>query len=136
MSEVADLLSLAEAAAAQAYAPYSHLQVGCAVLTAAGHIYSGCNVENAAYPSGGCAEQHAIAAAVRGDGPGMRLRQVAIIARDAQGRPLAIAPCGACRQRLAEFGDGDVVVLFAEADGRLCNSTLAALLPQGFRFPA
>lgn len=135
MSDTPDLLPLAEAAAAQAYAPYSRLQVGCAVLTASGQTYSGCNVENAAYPSGGCAEQHAIAAAVRGDGPAMRLRRVAIFARDAQGRRVAISPCGACRQRLAEFADGDVVVVFADDDEALQRGTLAELLPKSFRFP-
>ena len=129
------LLELAEQAGQNAYAPYSRLQVGAAVLTEAGGRYSGCNVENAAYPSGGCAEQHAIAAAVRAEGPGMRLAAVAISARDGRGESIAIPPCGACRQRIAEFGEV-VEIAFAGGDGDVVSSSLAVLLPQGFRLQA
>lgn len=135
MQADAALLELAGHAGRQAYAPYSRLSVGAAVLTAAGGRYAGCNVENAAYPSGGCAEQHAIAAAVQAEGPGMRLRAVAISASHADGQALPIPPCGACRQRIAEFGD-DVEIVYAAADGSLVRTSLLALLPQGFRFPA
>lgn len=134
MSADVALLELAEQAGQQAYAPYSRLLVGAAVLTTAGGRYSGCNVENAAYPSGGCAEQHAIAAAVRAEGPGMRLVAVAISARDGRGESLAIPPCGACRQRIAEFGDA-VEIAFAGGDGTVVRTTLGVLLPQGFRLP-
>lgn len=134
MSADVALLELAEQAGQQAYAPYSRVRVGAAVLTAAGGRFSGCNVENAAYPSGGCAEQHAIAAAVRAEGPGMRLLAVAISARDAHGNAMPISPCGACRQRIAEFGDA-VEIAFAGGDGAMVRTTLAVLLPQGFRLP-
>jgi cytidine deaminase len=128
------LLERARQALVNAYAPYSRLQVGAAVLSAAGNVYAGCNVENAAFPSGGCAEHHAIAAAVCAEGPGLDLVAVAVAARG-QGGEQPIVPCGACRQRIREFGQ-DARVISAGADGGVLERSIAELLPDGFRFPA
>jgi cytidine deaminase len=129
-----DLLSVAEQALAQAYAPYSRLRVGAVVLTARGGRYAGCNVENRAYPLGGCAEHHAIAAAVQAEGPTVRLTAVAIAARDAEDRAVPIPPCGGCRQKLMEFSDG-LQVAFLDASGRVAVHSLADLLPASFELP-
>lgn len=134
MNELDALLELAAAASTQAYAPYSRLHVGAALQTERGNRYSGCNVENAAFPSGGCAEQHAIAAAVRAEGPAMRITAIAIHATTADGQPVAIPPCGACRQRILEFG-AHARVSFAGTDGTICHCTIAELLPAGFQLP-
>lgn len=135
LPDASALLAAAEAALRQAYAPYSRLRVGAAVLSSSGRIHLGCNVENMAYPLGGCAEQHAIAAAVQAEGAGLRLRAVAIAARDAQDQPVAIPPCGGCRQRLLEFGDR-LQVIFLGAQGELLQLGLEQLLPHSFRLPA
>src|SRR3546814_6969704 len=92
-----DLVEAAIAAMAKAYAPYSNFPVGAAVRGASGKVYSGCNVENAAYPQGCCAEASAISALVMGGE--RRLVEAAVAgAGDA-----LVTPCGGCRQRLREF---------------------------------
>ena len=94
----ADLLAAARAARANAYAPYSHFAVGAAVRAASGAIFSGANVENAAYPVGTCAEAGAIAAMVAA---GEHTLVEALVVGDGEA---LVTPCGACRQRLREFG--------------------------------
>ncbi|MEI8146506.1 MAG: cytidine deaminase, partial [Alphaproteobacteria bacterium] len=96
------LFDLAKAAQAQAYAPYSRYRVGAAVRTPDGQMFAGCNVENAAYPLGTCAEAGAIAAMVAGGG---RAIAAAVVVADGVE---VVTPCGACRQRLREFARGDV----------------------------
>lgn len=128
-------MGMAERAMAQAHAPWSRLQVGAAVLTAAGETHYGCNVESAAFPLGGCAERHAIAAAVLAEGGRARLLAVAIAARDADGQPAAIPPCGACRQLIHEFGR-DAVVGWRNGEGGARWHPIRALLPEAFEFPA
>lgn len=119
-----DLIQVALQARQWAYAPYSNYPVGAALLTASGRIYEGVNVENAAYPSGTCAERVAVFKAVS---EGER-RFVAIAVATANGG----MPCGACRQVLAEFGM-QTAVLIVDADGRLLHeSSLEALLPGAF----
>lgn len=135
MTDFGTLLTTAAQALERAYAPYSKLRVGAAVLTEAGGVYSGCNVENAAFPVGGCAEHHAIAAAVRAEGPTMRLRAVAIGARDAGDAAVAIPPCGACRQLIREFG-AEVEVAFLGRDGEMLCFGIEELLPQSFALDA
>jgi len=129
-----DLVRTVEAARharGQAYAPYSHYRVGAAVLTRAGRVYSGCNVENATYGATLCAERSAIAAMVgAGD-----LDPVACVVVTAGRSPGS--PCGICRQVLSEFARDMKVLLLAE-DGRgrvAARKTvrLAALLPLAFR---
>ncbi len=110
---------------AKAYAPYSGYAVGAAVL-AGGRIFAAPNVENSAYPLSVCAERNAIAAAVAAGQK--RIEAVAIVG--GQDRPAA--PCGGCRQVLAEFGAPDTPVVYASADGQSVTTTISALLPSAF----
>ena len=109
-----------------AYAPYSDFRVGAALRSESGRVFVGCNVENVAYPEGTCAEAGAIAAMVAAGET--RLREVFVIADS----PHPVTPCGGCRQKLAEFGTGDVVVTLATLEGVSETMTLAELLPGAF----
>lgn len=123
---IGELLQMARAARERAHAPYSNFKVGAAVRGESGRIHGGCNVENAAYPEGLCAEAAAIAAMVlAGDG---RIEEVLVVA---DGDPPA-TPCGGCRQRIREFAAPDTPVHIATPDGVQQTLTLAALLPQSF----
>jgi cytidine deaminase len=107
----------------RAYAPYSGYAVGAALLGKSGRVYTGCNVENAVYPLGICAERVAVFKAVS-EG---ELEFVAIaVATDNGG-----SPCGSCRQVLREFGV-DIVVLIADTAGAFRETTIEALLPDSF----
>ncbi|MEP5728280.1 MAG: cytidine deaminase [Sulfitobacter sp.] len=109
-----------------AYAPYSKFQVGAALRAVSGAVYVGCNVENAAYPEGTCAEAGAIAAMIAaGD---TVLEEIYVVA----GSAAPVPPCGGCRQKLAEFGARDVVVTLATTGGDEQTMTLAELLPGAF----
>ena len=109
-----------------AHAPYSGFKVGAAIRAASGVVYVGCNVENVAYPEGTCAEAGAIAAMVAaGD---TVIAEVAVIADS----PTPVPPCGGCRQKLAEFGAGDVPVTLGTTAGQTQQTTVAALLPGAF----
>ncbi len=122
-------MSLVEDAARvreNAYAPYSNFKVGAAVRAASGTVYLGVNVENAAYPEGTCAEAGAIAAMVSAGET--RISEVAVIADS----PSPVAPCGGCRQKLAEFGGADVPVTLATTRGGERRTTVGALLPGAF----
>jgi cytidine deaminase len=122
----ADLLKLAKQMRARAYAPYSRFKVGAAVRAKSGRIYGGCNVENAAYPVGSCAEANAIAAMAAGGD-----REIAEILVIGGGKSL-ITPCGACRQRLREFAGEKAKVHLCRLDGSGRTMTLAKLLPLSF----
>jgi cytidine deaminase len=114
-----ELLGLAGAAAARAYAPYSKFDVGCALLTRDGRVVEGVNVENAAYPLGVCAERTAFARAIaEGYRPG-----------DFEAAAVTASPCGGCRQWFAEMGVDRVV--FRNA-GRVVTMTVDELLPEQF----
>lgn len=122
-------MTLLEAAAEvreRAYAPYSNFKVGAAIRAESGRVYQGVNVENAAYPEGTCAEAGAIAAMIAGGDT--RISEVAVIA-DA---PRPVPPCGGCRQKLAEFGRGDVKVTLATTRGMVQETSIADLLPGAF----
>jgi cytidine deaminase len=121
-----DLEKAARTVRENAYAPYSDFRVGAAVRSASGAIFAGCNVENVAYPEGTCAEAGAIAAMVAAGET--RLTEVYVIADS----PHPVTPCGGCRQKLAEFGTGDVVVRLATLEGMEERMTLAELLPGAF----
>ena len=109
-----------------AHAPYSNFKVGAAIRTASGTVYQGCNVENVAYPEGTCAEAGAIAAmCAAGE---REIVEVYVIAEC----PAPVPPCGGCRQKIAEFADGDVVVTLATTDGIEKSMTVADLLPGAF----
>ena len=110
----------------RASAPYSNFKVGAAIRGASGAVYVGCNVENVAYPEGTCAEAGAIAAMVAAGET--KLTEVYVIA----GSPSPVPPCGGCRQKLAEFGAGDVPVTMATMSGAEQATTIAALLPGAF----
>jgi len=125
----AQLSQKARQAMKNAYAPYSRIQVGAALLTETGNLYAGCNVENASYGLTICAERAAVAAAVAGEGPEMRIDALAVVSDP----PAPFAPCGACRQVLLEFG-ADAVIIFQGRDG-LTEALAGELLPQGFRWP-
>ena len=119
-----ELLVEAGEAATYAYAPYSDLRVGAVVVGKSGDHYRGANVENAAYPSGLCAEAvaigHAIASGER------ELETVAVISPDLK----SIHPCGQCRQRMAEFGVERIVV--EGPDGEPVGYGMEELLPGSF----
>ena len=120
------LLTAALAARENAYAPYSGFKVGAAVLDEHGRIHAGANVENAAYPVGQCAEASAIGALVSCGGT--KIKAVAVVA----GGPELCTPCGACRQRIREFGDENTPVFVASLDGVPHRFSLAELLPSSF----
>ncbi len=123
-----ELLARARAVAEHAYAPYSGFRVGAVIVASDGSVYQGVNWENAAYPSGTCAEASAIAAAVTAGRTA--LQTVAVACIDA-GTEAETFPCGQCRQRLYEFGVETVVV--PGADGIATSYSLGDLLPHGFR---
>ncbi len=121
-----DLLGAARKVREHAYAPYSNFAVGAAVRSGGGAVFVGCNVENAAYPEGTCAEAGAIAAMIAA---GEReIAEVAVIA-DA---PRPVPPCGGCRQKLAEFADPETPVTLATVEGAMLSTTVGALLPGAF----
>ena len=122
----AELIAAAAAIRARAYVPYSGYAVGAAIRGAAGGIFAGCNVENAAYPQGLCAEANAVGVMVAGGE-----RAIAELALIGSG-DLLCTPCGGCRQRLAEFGRPDTPVHLADAAGLRQTTTLGALLPMAF----
>lgn len=127
-----DLMNRAAEMTRQAYAPYSRFHVGVAIMTEAGGIHVGCNVENVSYPVGTCAERNAIAAAIAAEGAGMRIRTLALAASQ-HGAPAACSPCGACRQAIVEFGE-NAEVLFRGPDDAWRAMTGRELLPAGFSF--
>lgn len=110
----------------RAYAPYSNFPVGAALRAGNGKIYSGCNVENAAYPEGLCAEASAIAAMV-GDGA----QQIVEVCVMGQGEPL-VTPCGGCRQKIREFAAGSAAIHVCGPQGIRKTVTLEELLPLSF----
>ena len=111
---------------ARAHVPYSKFPVGAAILTVDGRTYSGCNIENASYPEGWCAETSAISHMVM-DGGG-RIAAVAVTAAKMD----SITPCGGCRQRLAEFGSPETLVHLCDSAGIVETVTLGDLLPKSF----
>jgi cytidine deaminase len=129
MSKLSDeerrgLINLAIEARRRAYAPYSNYGVGAALRTKSGRIFTGCNVENAAYPTGMCAERVAVFKAVS---EGEQEFEVLAVVTSNGG-----SPCGSCRQVLAEFGL-DTIVLIADGQGRLVQETsVDGLLPGAF----
>ena len=120
------LLQAARAARLNAYAPYSNFLVGAAVLDEQGQVHAGCNVENAAYPQGVCAEATALSAMVLAGG---RRATALLVAGEG---PAWVTPCGGCRQKLREFASPDTPVLVADGQGVQLWFTLEELLPHSF----
>jgi cytidine deaminase len=120
-----ELIAAARRASACSYAPYSHLHIGAAVLTEHGEIFAGCNVENASYSLTICAERNAIFQAVAKGKTHIK----AVVIYTPTSKP--VAPCGACRQVIYEFGpDADVVSICEGAD--ILHKKLCELLPEVF----
>lgn len=125
MSRFDALFKAARDARANAHAPYSRFAVGAAVLSEDGRIFAGCNVENASFPEGWCAETTAIGAMVAAGG---RRIVEAVVTADAA----LCTPCGGCRQRLAEFASSEAVVHVCDTVGLKKSFRLGELLPAGF----
>ena len=121
-----ELLEAARAARAYAYAPYSKFAVGAALQDEQGRIHAGCNIENAAYPQGLCAEAVALGHLVLAGG--QRITAVAVVGAG----PRLVTPCGGCRQKLREFGGDDVPVVVGDMSTLRGRFTLGELLPASF----
>jgi len=124
MSE--QLFNAARSVMSRAHAPYSKFQVGAAILAANGEVYSGCNVENASYPEGWCAETSAISNMIANG-----QNQIIEIAVIAEKMPRA-TPCGGCRQRIAEFGTANTKVHLCDETGIVETISLGDMLPRSF----
>jgi len=125
----ATMLRLVDAARkvrANAHAPYSKFSVGAAVIDEHGRIHAGCNVENAAYPQGWCAETSAIAALVSSGA--RRVEAVVVVGAGIE----PVTPCGGCRQKMREFADPDCPVWSADLNAVRARFTLDDLLPASF----
>ena len=127
-----DLLELARATREHAYAPYSNFHVGAALLTRDGRRFGGCNVENAAYGLCQCAERTAFCSAIAA---GCRPGDFVALTVTAD-TPQPVAPCGACRQVMAELCDAAMPVLLANLLGDTQETTVGELLPGSFKLPA
>ena len=126
-AEKNQLITQAEAAWKNAYAPYSKFQVGAALLTDQGKIFTGCNVENASYGLSMCAERNVIANAIAEIGAkNLKIKAIAV----ANNRKVPCSPCGACRQVISEFGT-NISIIFISSQGYQ-DLTIAELLPQEF----
>ncbi len=122
-----DLIAAAKSARLKAYAPYSKFLVGAAVRDERGQIHGGCNIENAAYPQGWCAETSAIAAMIMSGGHA--IAEMAVIGTG----DLLCTPCGGCRQKIREFAKGNVKIHICGQDGKVKQTfTLDELLPASF----
>ncbi|MUV39808.1 Cytidine deaminase [Lentibacillus sp. JNUCC-1] len=122
-----DLVDKAVEAMKQAYVPYSKFPVGAALLTADGTVYTGCNIENAAYPLACCAERVAIFKAIS-DGCTV-FEQLAVTAET--DRP--VPPCGSCRQVMSEFFPKDMVIHLANSNREVTTLRMEELLPYSFQ---
>ena len=121
-----ELIQKAAQAKERSYAPYSGFHVGAALLCENGRVYTGCNIENAAFSPTNCAERTAVFKAVsEGD---RNFTAIAVISDS----PEPVAPCGVCRQVLAEFCARDFKILMCRADGTYKIQTLAEILPDSF----
>jgi cytidine deaminase len=120
------LLQAALAVRERAHAPYSGFAVGAALRDEQGRVHVGCNVENAAYPQGLCAEAVALGALVAAGG--RRVTAAAIVG----GGAAPVTPCGGCRQKLREFAADDLPLRCANLGGAVLDTTLGALLPHAF----
>ena len=122
----AELFALAKEAMNKAYVPYSHFHVGAAILTANGKVYSGCNVENAAFPEGTCAEAGAIASMVLGGDT--LIKDIFVIGKGDE----LVTPCGGCRQKIREFSSVDTMIHICGDEGVRKSLSMNELLPFSF----
>ena len=124
-----ELLEAARVVREKAYCPYSDFHVGAAILDENGDVHIGCNVENAAYPLGNCAEAAAIAAMIAAGGK--RIVTIAV-AGGGENNTRACTPCGGCRQRIHEFSDDETRIIVKDDDSEWHTFTMADLLPSSF----
>ena len=127
MADRQALIAAATTARTRAYAPYSGFAVGAAILDELGNIHAGCNVENAAYPQGQCAEATAIGAMIVAGAN--RITAIAIAGPESGA---ACTPCGGCRQRIREFAAPDTPIIICSGGKIIAEHTLADLLPHSF----
>ena len=125
MSESSYIVATKEAMN-KAYVPYSNYQVGALIVTKNGNTYSGCNVENASYPLGNCAEAAAIASMVLAGEK--YIRMIYVMTKNDEGG----IPCGGCRQRIREFSDENTQIIMCSPDGVQQRINLSELLPNSF----
>ncbi len=125
-ADLKDMIARAAAVRENAHAPYSGFHVGACIRAASGRLYAGCNVENAAYPQGQCAEASAIGAMVSGGDA-----KIAEIVVMGEGERLC-TPCGGCRQRLSEFAGPETPVHICDPEGLRQTIPLGELLPYSF----
>ncbi|MDR3376340.1 MAG: cytidine deaminase [Ancalomicrobiaceae bacterium] len=130
MARLDDLFAAAAAARVKAYAPYSHFHVGAAILAPDGTVNAGCNIENAAYPEGTCAEAGAIAHLVMAGET--RIAEIAIVGGPAGAGEILCPPCGGCRQKIREFGGLTAKIHLRDEKGTVRTFTVADLLPVSF----
>ncbi|MBE6823901.1 MAG: cytidine deaminase [Ruminococcaceae bacterium] len=126
-----ELIDIAIGAMKSSYAPYSKYNVGAAILTKSGKVYTGCNIENASYSATNCAERTAIFKAVSDGEKGFR--KIAIVGGKNGEITNYAPPCGICRQVLAEFCDNDFIVITAKSSEEYIEYTLEELLPNNFK---
>lgn len=130
-TQIRDLIRRAFAARKFAYTPYSHFNVGAALLTRNGKVYTGCNIENAGYTATNCAERTALFKAVS-EGE-RQFSAIAIVgSKEGTVNELVTGPCGVCRQALYEFSGPDLTVIMARTEEDYIVTTLGQLLPYGF----
>lgn len=120
------LLEIAKKARENAYAPYSKFYVGASIETITGKLFAACNVENASYSLGICAESNAIGAMIAAGEK--KIIQISIVVRG----PGVSAPCGACRQRIYEFADPDALIHLHDLEGNDATYKMKELLPHAF----
>ena len=123
------LIEAAKRARENAHAPYSNYFVGAAIVDDNGDVHTGCNVENAAYPQGNCAETNAIGSMIAAGG-----KKISVIAAVGGGEELEFCtPCGGCRQSILEFSDDDTRVILLNEERTIQEYSLDELLPLAFR---
>ncbi|MFL1780884.1 Cytidine deaminase [Candidatus Hepatincolaceae symbiont of Richtersius coronifer] len=125
-NKINQMLEAAKTARDLAYAPYSKFKVGVSIITKKGNIYSGCNVENAAYPESICAEASAIANMILGNEG--EIEEILVMGND----EILCTPCGGCRQKIREFSTAKTQIHMAKEKEILCTLTLDELLPLSF----
>lgn len=125
-ADLNDMIERAAAVREHAHAPYSGFRVGACIRAESGRLYTGCNVENAAYPQGQCSEATAIGAMVSGGDT--KIAEIVVLADGAR----LCTPCGGCRQRLSEFAGPETPVHMCGPDGLRQTIALGDLLPYAF----
>jgi cytidine deaminase len=126
MESLEALIAAARSVRDNAHAPYSRFKVGAALLDEQGRVHRGCNVENAAYPQGVCAEAGAVAAMVAAGGK--RILAAVVVGEG----PQLVTPCGGCRQKLREFASDDTPIVVADMQQVRARFTIGELLPHSF----